>query len=150
VSASAADAPQRLRIRVRGAVQGVGFRPFVFALARRFELSGFVLNDDEGVLAEIEGRGLDRFLEALTAEPPRLARVTGVEVTPVSPEASRAFTIEMSRPTARRGRTGIVPDTVTCRTCRGELFDPASRFYLYPFVTCTQCGPRLSILKSLP
>jgi hydrogenase maturation protein HypF len=139
----------RLRIRVRGAVQGVGFRPFMHRLAARYGLSGFVLNDDDGVLAEIEGATLDRFLVALQQESPPLAHIDGIDVTPVPWEGQQGFSI---RDSLGRGgeRTRIIPDAATCPSCLDELFDSASRFHLYPFVTCTHCGPRFTITRELP
>lgn len=146
--AESAGACSRLRVRVRGAVQGVGFRPFVHGLAARHGLSGFVLNDGEGVLAEIEGTGLERFLSDLREKHPPLARIDGLEITPVPRESEVGFSIRDS--VAGRVRTCAVPDAATCASCVGELFDPGSRFHLYPFVTCTQCGPRFTITRRLP
>jgi hydrogenase maturation protein HypF len=139
----------RLRLRVRGAVQGVGFRPFVHGLAARYGLSGFVLNDAEGVLAEIEGSALDGFLKALRQERPPLARIDRVEVMPIPREGQEGFSIRDSIGVGA-ARTRIVPDAAPCARCLDELFDPASRFYLYPFVTCTHCGPRFTIMRQLP
>ncbi len=139
----------RLRVRVTGAVQGVGFRPFVHGLALRCGLSGFVLNDDEGVLAEVEGGQLDVFLEALRRERPPLARIDAVEVTPVEREGRQGFAILKSAGSGG-GRTRLGPDAAPCLGCLGDLFDPSSRFHLYPFVTCTQCGPRFTIARRLP
>jgi hydrogenase maturation protein HypF len=139
----------RLRIRVRGAVQGVGFRPFVHGLALRFGLSGFVLNDEDGVLAEVEGAALTGFLAALQHEPPPLARIDAVAVSPVPRQGRPGFEIRSSLG-AGAGRTRVVPDAAPCQSCLDELFDPASRFHLYPFVTCTQCGPRFTITRHLP
>ena len=139
----------RLRIRVRGAVQGVGFRPFMHGLAARYDLSGFVLNDEDGVLAEIEGAALDGFLAALQQERPALARIDGVDVTPVPSKCQQGFAI-LHSVGAGASRTRMIPDAATCRSCLDELFDPASRFHLYPFVTCTQCGPRFTITHRLP
>jgi hydrogenase maturation protein HypF len=138
-----------MRVRVRGAVQGVGFRPFIHALAARYDLSGFVLNDGEGVLAEVEGTALDAFLSALRREQPPLARIDGVDVTDLPGDGRLGFRI---RETALAGtnRTCIVPDAATCEACLEELFDPSSRFHRYPFVTCTQCGPRFTIARQPP
>jgi hydrogenase maturation protein HypF len=147
--AEARNGTERLRIRVSGAVQGVGFRPFVHGLASRYRLSGFVLNDEDGVLAEVEGAALDGFLAALRNESPPLAHIDGIDVTPMSRDGARGFTIRESVGTSV-GRTRIVPDAATCRSCLDELFDPASRFHLYPFVTCTHCGPRFTITRQLP
>jgi len=140
---------ERLRIRVRGAVQGVGFRPFVHGLAMRYGLSGFVLNDADGVLAEIEGAPLDGFLTALRQERPPLARIDTIDVIPLPAEGLRGFNIRASNQAGAQ-RTQVIPDAAVCRSCLDELFDPGSRFYLYPFVTCTHCGPRFTITYRLP
>jgi len=140
---------ERLRIRVKGAVQGVGFRPFVHGLAVRGGLSGFVLNDADGVLAEVEGEGLGAFLTALREERPPLARIDTVDVTPLPRQGRKGFTIRQSVGSSG-GWTRLVPDAATCRSCLDDLFDPASRFHLYPFVTCTHCGPRFTITHRLP
>lgn len=138
----------RLRVRVRGAVQGVGFRPFVYNLARRFDLSGFVRNDAEGVLCEIEGARARRLVSALRTEAPSLGRITAVEVEAIAPTGERGFAILES--VDARTRTRIVPDAATCEACLDDLFEPASRFYRYPFVTCTNCGPRFTVSRRLP
>ena len=142
-------APRRTRVRVRGVVQGVGYRPFVYALARRYALSGWVLNDEEGVLLEAEGEAIEPFLAALEAEAPPLARVDAVESEWVTPRDEIGFSILES---AHGGpaRTGIGADAATCRACLEELFDPRDRRYLYPFVNCTHCGPRHTITRRLP
>jgi hydrogenase maturation protein HypF len=139
----------RLRIRVTGAVQGVGFRPFVHTLAARYALSGFVLNDEGGVLAEVEGVSLEGFLAALRLEPPPLARIDKVVVTMVPRRGREGFTIRPSRE-GGPARTRGAPDAATCEACLTDLFDPASRFHLYPFVTCAHCGPRFTIIRRLP
>jgi hydrogenase maturation protein HypF len=149
VSLTEAPRHERLRIRVKGAVQGVGFRPFVHGLAVRCGLSGFVLNDADGVLAEVEGEALSAFLTALSQERPPLARIDTVDVTPLPRQGPQGFTIRQSVGIGR-GRTRLVPDAATCRSCLDDLFDPASRFHLYPFVTCTHCGPRFTITHRLP
>jgi hydrogenase maturation protein HypF len=140
---------ERLRVRVRGAVQGVGFRPFVHSLAARYNLSGFVLNDDDGVLAEVEGLAARSFLAALCEEPPPLARIEGMEVTSLPGQGKTGFNIRASTGDGT-GQTAIVPDSATCTACLDEMLDPSSRFYLYPFVTCTDCGPRFTIIRRMP
>jgi hydrogenase maturation protein HypF len=147
---SASDAPtiSRLRLRVTGAVQGVGFRPFVHGLARRYSLGGFVRNDAQGVLLEVEGEGVDDFVAALRREPPPLARIDRLECETIAPRREQGFTIETSRD--GRTQTRITPDAAVCEDCLDDLFDPASRFYLYPFVNCTHCGPRYTLTKRLP
>jgi hydrogenase maturation protein HypF len=143
-------AAQRRRFDVSGIVQGVGFRPFVFGLARRYGLAGYVLNDGNGVVAEVEGAAerIDAFATALRAEAPPLARVDAVRSRPLTPRGERAFEILTSRATGRT--TLIPPDVATCDDCLGELFDPSDRRYRYPFVNCTQCGPRFTIVRSVP
>jgi hydrogenase maturation protein HypF len=141
-------APARLRLRVRGAVQGVGFRPFAYGLARRLDLSGFVRNDADGVLLEIEGARTAEFIEGLRCEPPPLARIDAIEVEAVAPVGARGFAIARSE--GGVARTRIVPDTAVCEACLDDLFDPKSRFHLYPFVTCTHCGPRFTLTRKLP
>jgi len=141
---------QRSRFRVTGVVQGVGFRPFVYGLAQRHALAGFVLNDGEGVLIEAEGDGaaLAAFATALEAEAPPLASVASVAVAPVSPRGDREFAIAES---ASTGRSALIPpDVATCDDCLRELFDPRDRRYRYPFVNCTACGPRFTIVRAVP
>ena len=145
----AAD-PRRSRIRVRGLVQGVGFRPHVYGLARRLGLSGWVLNDADGVLLEVEGAAAGRFAEALRADAPPLARIESVEVEPRPPTGEdRAFVIRDSR-SGGAVTTAITADAAVCPACLQELFDPADRRYLYPFLNCTHCGPRYTITRRLP
>jgi hydrogenase maturation protein HypF len=135
-------------MRVRGAVQGVGFRPFVHGLAREFELDGFVRNDAEGVLLEIQGARANEFVDALRREPPPLARIDRIELRRVPSKSMRGFSIEPSAD--GRTATRIVPDAAVCENCLDDLFDPDSRFYLYPFVNCTHCGPRYTLTRRLP
>ena len=144
-------APARTRIRVAGIVQGVGFRPFVHALAAEFGLAGFVGNDETGVLIEAEGppAALTGFVAALRDRPPALAVVTGVDVRPLTAVGDAAFTIAPS--TAHGPRTTLVsPDTATCADCLRELRDPADRRHRYPFTNCTNCGPRFTIVTGVP
>ena len=144
-------APARSRIRVAGIVQGVGFRPFVHALAAEFGLAGFVGNDETGVLIEAEGppAALSGFVAALRERPPALAVVTGVDVRPLTAVGDAAFTIAPS--TAHGPRTTLVsPDTATCADCLRELRDPADRRHRYPFTNCTNCGPRFTIVTGVP
>ena len=144
-----APSHERLRVRFRGEVQGVGFRPFVHKMAAQHGIAGFVLNDSNGVLAELEGSSLETFLLALQAEHPPLARIDGMEVTQLPPECQEGFRI---RPSAGSlgGTAQIGHDAATCHACLDEMFDPQSRFFRYPFITCTNCGPRFTISKALP
>ena len=141
---------ERRAFLVKGIVQGVGFRPFVYGIARQHELGGFVLNDGEGVVIEVEGdeAALARFTQALVAEAPPLAQVDSVETRPLEPRGETEFRIEVSE---ARGSTALIPaDVATCDDCLRELFDPADRRYRYPFINCTQCGPRFTIVTGVP
>lgn len=140
----------RLRIRVRGRVQGVGFRPHVHALARRFDLTGWVLNDPQGVLLEVQGTATADLVTALTAEAPPLARIDTVECETVAcVPGEGSFTIHHSE-SAGAVATGIGPDATVCPACLAELFDPGDRRYRYAFLNCTHCGPRYTITRQLP
>jgi len=138
-------------IRVRGVVQGVGFRPFVYRLACANTLNGWVLNAEEGVEIHLEGAetGLQAFVRDLKAQPPPAASIAEIDVQPAEIVGLREFTIRSSshteRPTVR-----ISPDLPVCDECLKELFDPGDPRYLYPYINCTNCGPRYSILNSLP
>jgi len=147
-TSSPLEATERLRVRVRGAVQGVGFRPFVYGLAHELDLGGFVRNDAEGVLLEVEGPRAVEFVAALWRRPPPLARIDAIEAQRVSPKAEKQFSIETSAP--GEARTRIVADAAVCEACLDDLFDPQSRFHLYPFVNCTHCGPRYTLTRRLP
>lgn len=137
------------RIRVRGQVQGVGFRPFVWQLAHRMGVTGEVLNDPEGVLILAAGEGLDRFEAALADEAPPLARVEAVESTAhVFGKRPEGFRIAASR--GEGAETRITPDTATCPACAAEIRDAVERRFGHAFTNCTHCGPRFTIVRSLP
>jgi hydrogenase maturation protein HypF len=144
-------APKRLRILVRGAVQGVGFRPFVHQRATALGLAGWVGNSSEGVTVEAEGdaRGLAALVEAIRESPPMNATVTAINVREIEAGGETTFAIRPSRTTGRRAAQ-VLPDLATCLNCLAELFDPSDRRYRYPFINCTQCGPRYSIIKDIP
>ena len=150
MNATAQAPAARERVRVRGNVQGVGFRPFVWRLAHELGLDGWVLNDAEGVLAEVQGArpALDEFLRRVASHAPPLARVAAVEREAVSPVAARGFAIAASSGGA--ASTPITPDAATCPDCLAELFDPADRRFRYPFINCTHCGPRYTITQGVP
>jgi hydrogenase maturation protein HypF len=142
---------ERRAIRVRGAVQGVGFRPFVYRLAHELGLAGWVFNDAEGVSIEVQGPApvLARFEQRLKTDAPPLARVERVKATAcVCVDEERDFRILASR--AGRVTTSIPPDAATCDDCLSELFDPADRRHRYGFINCTQCGPRYTLTRALP
>lgn len=143
-------APQdrSVRIRVRGQVQGVGFRPFVWQLAQRFHLSGHVLNDAKGVLIHLRGAQIDRFVDALHAESPALARIDQLDITDIDLAFGPGFAILQSGQAG--AETRVTPDAATCNDCVAEIFDPKERRSNYAFTNCTNCGPRLSILHRLP
>ena len=143
--------PRRARARVAGTVQGVGFRPHVHRLTRALELAGFVRNDSRGVTVEVEGPGaaVDAFLARLVAEAPPLAVVERVGLEELAPTGARDFTIVPSD-AGGRPAAPVSPDTATCSECLAELFDPADRRYRYPFVNCTNCGPRFTIVRGVP
>jgi len=137
-------------IKVRGVVQGVGFRPFVYRLARANTLSGWVLNGEEGVEIFLEGadRDLKTFVRELAVAPPA-AQVSAIEVESSVPVGCSEFTIrESARKDAPSAR--ISPDLPVCKDCLRELFDPADGRHLYPYINCTNCGPRYSVLLALP
>ncbi len=148
---TAPTAVQARSVRVRGIVQGVGFRPFVYRLARTNQLTGWVLNHGEGVEIHLEGSqsSLDAFVRDLVAEAPPASRIVSVEVDPAEPAGLPDFRIRASE---RRARpvTRISPDLPICARCLGELFDPHDPRYLYPYINCTDCGPRYSIVLGLP
>lgn len=148
---AAVQTVQRRRVMVRGVVQGVGFRPYVYALATAMDLSGHVTNTGDGVVAEVEGAPLAvaRFCARLAEEAPPLAVVESVHAQEVPVTGGSGFTIVASL-TGGPVRTLVSPDTATCADCLAELADPADRRHGHPFITCTHCGPRFTIVTGLP
>ena len=145
---------ERRAIRVRGAVQGVGFRPFVYRLAHDLNLAGWVFNDAQGVAIEVQGPApaLALFEQRLKADAPPLARVERLEVTvaPSSAGANREPGFHILASQSGKVTTSIPPDTATCEDCLAELFDPTDRRHRYAFINCTQCGPRYTLTRALP
>ena len=141
---------RRLHILIQGIVQGVGFRPFVYGLASRHGLKGWVLNDERGVQIEVEGpeEEVERFLEGLHRPPP-LARIESIRIEDLPPAGYEGFEIRESQKGEGRS-TLISPDIATCDDCLRELFDPGDRRYRYPFINCTNCGPRFTIIRDIP
>ena len=139
-----------LQIQVKGVVQGVGFRPFVYGLATRHGLKGWVSNTTSGVIMEVEGTapGLDEFLKDLAREAPPLSRIEQIESQRIPRNGYPRFEIRESK--AAGGYVLISPDIATCDACRRELFDPRDRRYRYPFINCTNCGPRFTIIEDIP
>jgi len=138
------------RIRVRGQVQGVGFRPFVYRLAQELNLAGWVRNDGEGVDIEAQGavQAVEALIVRLETEAPPLASVTSVEVTEAPMSDARGFEIKVSR--HGTANTSVTPDSATCPDCLAELFDPANRRWRHAFINCTHCGPRYTLTRRLP
>jgi hydrogenase maturation protein HypF len=139
------------QLHITGVVQGVGFRPFVHRLAIRYGLAGWVRNIGGEVEITVEGEPekVEEFTLALTSEAPTLARVERVEVTALPPEARRGFVIERSADVAGH-RQPVSPDAALCAACEAELFDPTNRRFGYPFITCTDCGPRFTVIETMP
>jgi len=138
-------------VHVTGLVQGVGFRPFVYRLAKSCHLTGWVRNTSRGVEIEVEGdpTSLESFIEGLASEAPPLARVEGVTATPIKPIAEAAFVILESERSS--GVEAVIPpDVGLCRDCAKEIVDPQDRRYRYPFTNCTNCGPRFTLIRQVP
>ncbi len=149
----AESSKQRAGIYVEGRVQGVGFRPTVYRYAVKNHLAGFVLNTTDGVYIEAEGDSSDikTFLDSIKYHPPRQSVIKHISVSYIPVKNEKGFRIEKSR--QGRGltvRTELSPDIATCKRCLKEMFDPSNRRYLFPFINCTDCGPRFTITKRLP
>ncbi len=142
---------ERAKIVVRGVVQGVGFRPFVYRLASELRLNGWVLNSANGVFVEIEGNGdaVRQFLLRLEKEKPLRAVIQSLEFAILDPAGYESFEIRFSEESGPK-TASILPDIATCPDCLCELLDPRDRRYRYPFTNCTNCGPRFSIIEALP
>src|SRR5215469_10817851 len=142
---------ERLKVTVRGVVQGVGFRPFVYRLATEIGLRGWVLNSGQGVFIEVEGnrQSLQNFLVRLQADKPQISSIQSLESSFVDSIGYEQFEI---RHCTQDGPTTvlIMPDIATCQDCLTEILDPENRRYRYPFTNCTNCGPRFTIINSLP
>ena len=139
-----------MEIRVRGRVQGVGFRPTVWRMARELDLSGEVMNDGEGVLVRVGGEAaaVNDFLARIAREPPPLARIDAIETHAYRGRLSFEFRIAESEPGA--AHTQVAPDAAICAACAAEIANPFERRFRYPFANCTHCGPRLSIVTGIP
>ncbi|MDQ6731666.1 MAG: acylphosphatase, partial [Actinomycetota bacterium] len=148
---SVAPPVRRTRVRVSGTVQGVGFRPHVYRLAHEHALAGFVRNDTRGVELEVEGpaEAIAEFLIALSAQAPPLAVLETVDCAECAPRGEAGFAI-LASSAAGRADAPVTPDSATCADCLAELRDPADRRYRYPFINCTNCGPRFTIVRGVP
>jgi hydrogenase maturation protein HypF len=142
---------KRLRLEISGVVQGVGFRPFVFSAAKKLDLKGFVGNESKGVFIEIEGEEvkLNSFIEHLKTNAPPLSHIAAIKTQAIQIKEDSAFKIIESE-SHEAEFTLISPDISICEDCLRELFDPKDRRYLYPFINCTNCGPRFTITKTVP
>ena len=140
----------RVHIHVEGIVQGVGFRPFVSRIADRAGITGSVAN--KGSYVEIYATGtqeqLDRFLDDLEKQPPERSAVLKTDISPIAYRSFERFDIIESK--KEEGDIFVSPDIATCKKCQAELYDPKNRRYMHPFINCTACGPRLTILDSMP
>jgi hydrogenase maturation protein HypF len=143
--------PNAYSIKVRGVVQGVGFRPFVYRLARTNGLTGWVLNEEEGVEIHLEGEEstLRVFIEELKTQPPPAASIVTLRVMPAEPAGCTEFLILTSQ-RQRKPTVRVSPDLPVCADCLREVFDPQNRRYHYPYINCTSCGPRYTVIESLP
>ena len=142
---------KRIKIHISGAVQGVGFRPFVFRLANEMELSGYVLNTDRGVEIDAEGddRSISDFMLRVQKEKPAVSYIDHFEYSFPEPQGYNGFRILQSRKSDEKTAV-ISPDLRICAECAKELFDPGNRRFHYPFINCTHCGPRFSIITGIP
>lgn len=142
---------ERIKIVIRGAVQGVGFRPFIYRLATELNLNGYVLNSSKGVFIEAEGETeiLKQFVLRIEKERPPISIIQSLEYSFLDPIGYRDFSIKKSEKEEEISAL-ILPDIAVCNDCLRELFDPNDRRYLYPFINCTNCGPRFTIIESLP
>lgn len=143
---------EALYIQVHGIVQGVGFRPFLYRLADKYQLNGWVLNAKDGVHIRAEGEPdlLDRFVLDISEQAPEAARVAEIELKEVDLEGFSSFEIRFSEDEGEGETTLVSPDLASCSDCIKELFDPQDRRYRYPFINCTNCGPRFTIIEDLP
>ena len=142
---------KRAKGAIKGIVQGVGFRPFVYQLAQRYKLSGYVSNTPFGVDLEVEGEeeNVEQFVRAVVSDPPPLAQIASVEWREIPPRQETGFEIRKSQVGPERS-TLISPDVCICQDCLSELLDPHDRRYRYPFINCTNCGPRYTIIQDIP
>jgi len=142
---------KRLKIHLTGAVQGVGFRPFVYNLAKKLNLKGYVINDTYGVVIEIQGeeKDINQFLISLHTEKPPLAHIFSQEIEELPLTEFKDFEIRSSKSKGKK-EVFILPDISTCKECLKELNNPKNRRYRYPFINCTNCGPRFTIIEKLP
>ena len=142
----------RLTVKIAGTVQGVGFRPFVFGLAQSLGLAGSVANTGAHVICLVEGpqHVCDEFFERVQSEAPPLAELHSVTVEASDPKGETEFVISMSVPVHHERSSAVPPDIATCASCQTEALDPSNRRYQFPFICCTECGPRYTVVEDLP
>jgi len=142
----------RLTVTIAGTVQGVGFRPFVFALARSLDLAGSVSNTGAHVICIVEGleAACDEFVQRVQTDSPKLAEIHRVVVESSAPQGDAEFVITQSSSVDHEQSSAVPPDVATCANCRAEAADPANRRFQYPFICCTECGPRYTVVRDLP
>jgi len=140
-----------MKIDIRGIVQGVGFRPFVYHLARQYHLFGYVRNDSSGVSIEVEGEksGIEKFIAKIKTECPPVAVIFDIKNYDIEPVGYDDFIVRDSDDHEEKF-VPISPEISTCSDCLAELFDPNDPRYRYPFINCTNCGPRFTIVKDIP
>ncbi|NIM10889.1 MAG: carbamoyltransferase HypF [Candidatus Aminicenantes bacterium] len=143
------DQIERCKILFKGIVQGVGFRPYLYRSAQEFQLTGFVKNTTEGVILEVEGKNIDGFINYIFNHLPPLSEVVDYHVSNIPLQFSKKFEIHSSENTDKSDLL-VSPDIAVCENCKKELADPSDRRYRYPFINCTDCGPRLTIIQDLP
>lgn len=140
---------KRIRILFKGIVQGVGFRPFLYRSAQKYSLVGFVKNSSQGVILEVEGEDINGFIDYILKHPPPLSYIENYQIQELPIQVSEKFEI-LSSEREEQGDLLVSPDIAICENCRKELFYSRDRRYFYPFINCTDCGPRLTIIKGLP
>ena len=142
---------RRSKGAIKGIVQGVGFRPFIYQLAHRYQLSGHVVNTPEGVDLEVEGpdENVEHFFQSVLSESPPLAHISSMERADLRPKNDKVFEIQESRADQERSAL-ISPDVSICSDCLRELKDSKDRRFRYPFINCTNCGPRYTIIMDIP
>lgn len=142
---------QKVKIVIRGVVQGVGFRPFIYRLAKELDIKGWIINSSQGVFIEAEGNRetLEKFLKNIDTKKPKNSFIQSFEHTWLDAEGYKTFEIRESKEAGSKTAL-VLPDISTCNDCLEEIFDPQNRRYLYPFTNCTNCGPRYSIIADLP
>ncbi len=138
----------RAKIFIEGIVQGVGFRPFVYKLAKEFNLNGYVLNTGSGVIIEAEGENLNEFIESIKTRKPPLSKIEKIDIKFLENAGFNSFEIKFSQNSSKT--TFISPDISVCEDCLKEMYDKNNRRYLYPFINCTNCGPRYTIIENIP